>query len=162
LPCETPLRRLEEVLERYVEEGTARLREDLLLQAQVRVDMDAAPALSDHAGGERELRVDRDGPAVADEDPRRHRGEAVPGREQAGSLVERRRDEAAVDDARPALVALVEAEARFVAIRALLRRLRKVDAVEVVAAAPAGGVVVRRDPHSPQTFSNVPSRSSCS
>ena len=45
------------------------------------------------------------------------------------------------------------------AFEALLLRPRQVDSVRTVAAAPAGGIVVRRD-H--QTFSNVPRRSSCS
>ena len=55
--------------------------------------------------------------------------------------------------------ALAEREDGGVAVEALLLRLREADAVRVVAAAPAGGVVVRRDHH---TFSNVPRRSSCS
>jgi hypothetical protein len=44
------------------------------------------------------------------------------------------------------LVARVEAERRLVALGALFGWLRKVDAARVVAAPPAGWVVVRRDP----------------
>jgi hypothetical protein len=51
-----------------------------------------------------------------------------------------------VNEAGSGLVALVEAKAGLVLTRALLRRLRQVDSGRVGAAAPAGGVVVRRDP----------------
>jgi hypothetical protein len=71
--------------------------------------------------------------------------EAVPGDEQAADLVEERRDEAAVDEARPALVALVEREPRLVPVGAFLLGLGKVEADRVVAAAEAGRVVVWRD-----------------
>jgi hypothetical protein len=50
-----------------------------------------------------------------------------------------------VDKPRPGLVALVEAEPTLVRVGALLGRVGQVDAGWVVAAAPAGGVVVRRD-----------------
>ena len=77
--------------------------------------------------------------AVADEDPRRHGRERVPGGEQPDRLVERARDEPAVDDARAALVALVEREVRLVLGQALGGRQRQVQAVRVVPASPARG-----------------------
>ena len=58
-----------------------------------------------------------------------------------------------MDEARPALVALVEREPRLVAVGALAVGLRQVEADRVVAAAEAGRVVVgwdlqRRPPRS--------------
>jgi hypothetical protein len=50
-----------------------------------------------------------------------------------------------MNEPRRGLVALVEAERGLVLRRALLARMRKVDSGRVVAAAPAGRVVVRRD-----------------
>jgi hypothetical protein len=145
-----------------MKKGAARLREQLVVAAQLPVHVDAAATPSDDARGEHELGVDRNGTAVAHEDPRRHRREAVPRREQPARLVERGGDEAAVDDSRAALVPLVEAEAGFVALGSLLGRLRQPDALGVVAAPPTGRIVMRRDPHPSQTFSNVPKRSSWS
>jgi hypothetical protein len=51
-----------------------------------------------------------------------------------------------VDEPGRRLVALVEPEAGLVLNRALLRGMRQMDSGRVVAAAPAGWVVVRRDP----------------
>ncbi|MGH3116669.1 MAG: hypothetical protein ACRDQ2_06050 [Gaiellales bacterium] len=69
----------------------------------------------------------------------------MPRREQAARLVESSGDEAAVDDAGAGLVAAAEGEGRLVTVDPLLLGQRQVDALGVVAAAPAGGVVVRRD-----------------
>jgi hypothetical protein len=71
--------------------------------------------------------------------------EAVPGDEQAANLVEEGSNQPAVDEPRPALVALVEREGRLVPFGALLLGLGKVEADRVVPAAEAGGVVVWRD-----------------
>ena len=50
-----------------------------------------------------------------------------------------------MDEAGSGLVSLVEAEARFVALAAFLGRKGKLNAVWIVAAAPAGRVVMRRN-----------------
>jgi hypothetical protein len=70
----------------------------------------------------------------------------VPGGEEAAGFVERGGDEPAVREPRAGLVTFVEVEARLVALGALLARERKVNPRRIVAAAPAGWVVVRRDP----------------
>jgi hypothetical protein len=136
----------EEVLERDVQEGSPRLGEELVAVAKVAVDVDSAASAVGHPGGESELTVDERGPAVADEDPRGHRRETVPGGEEAAGLVEGRPDEPAVHDPRPGLVALAEGEGGLVALDPLPRRQRKVDAVRILLpATPARGVVVRRN-----------------
>jgi len=48
----------EEVLERHVQEGAASLREDLAVQAEVAVDVDAPPAALGHPRGDLEIAVD--------------------------------------------------------------------------------------------------------
>jgi hypothetical protein len=135
----------EEMLERHVEEGPARLREELGAVAQLRVHVDPAPAAVGHLGGESERAVDEHGPAVADEHARRDGGKAVPRREQAARLVEGSGDETPVDDAGAGLVARSEGEGRLVPVDPLLLGERQVDALRIVAAAPAGGVVMGRD-----------------
>ena len=70
----------------------------------------------------------------------------MPGGEEAAGFVQRRGNEAPVHEPRARLVAFVEAEVGLVSLCALLGGLRKVDSARVVAAAPAGRVVVRRDP----------------
>jgi hypothetical protein len=60
-----------------------------------------------------------------------------------------------VDEARPALVALVEGERGLVAVGALFFRLRELKADRIVTAAEAGRVVVRRD------LQRSPPRSKC-
>jgi hypothetical protein len=139
-----PLRAREEVLERHVEEGPARLGEDFPIQTQVCVDVDSPPAAFRHPGGKRELAVDEHGPAIADEDARGHAREAVPRGEEPARLVQRRADEPAVDDPGRGLVALAERERRLVAVGSFLARQGEVDAVRVVAATPTRMVVVRR------------------
>jgi hypothetical protein len=145
LPGRTALGRLEEVVQRDVEEGTAGLGQDLVSLPQVPVDVEAAASGARDPGADQQLAVDRHRSPVADEDPRRHRREAVPRREQAARLVERGRDKAAVDEPRSALVVLVEAERRLVLGRALARRQWQPEPVRIVAAAPARRVVVRRN-----------------
>jgi hypothetical protein len=139
------LRRGQEVLERNVEERRSRLGEELVSVEEPAVDMRPPATGVRHPGADDELAVDRDRPSVAHEDPRRHGREAVPRREQATGLVERGRDEPSVDEPRPSLVPLVEPEARLVTGRTLLVGMWQMDSGRVVAAAPAGGVVVRRD-----------------
>ena len=117
--------------------------------------VEAAPAILDEFGANRQLPVDVDGALKADRELRRYRGEAVPGGEQTGGFVERSADEATVDEPRAGLVVLAEREGRAVRGRADLGRLRKVDPGWVVAAAPARGVVVRRDAY------RRPPRSKC-
>ncbi len=135
----------EEVLERHVQESAAGLGEDLPVQAEVTVDVDAPPAALGHPRGDAEITVDEHGPAVADEDPGRHGREAVPRGEKAAGLVQRGADEASVHDSRRGLMALAEGEPRLVAVDSLLSGEREVDAVRVVATAPTRRVVVRRD-----------------
>ena len=135
----------EEVLERHVQEGAASLGEDLSVQSEVAVDVDAAPAALGHPSGDGKLAIDEHGPAVTDEDPGGHGREAVPRGEEAARLVQRGADKASVDDPRRSLVALAEGKPRLVAIDALLRRRREVDAVRVVATAPTRRVVVWRN-----------------
>jgi hypothetical protein len=125
------------VLERDVEEGGARLGEYVLPIPEFAVDPDPSPAAVGHPRGHRQELVDQDRPAVADEDPRRHGGEAVPGREEAAGLVERGADDPAVDDPRRGLVALREREGRLVALDSLRGWERKVDAIGIVPAPPA-------------------------
>jgi hypothetical protein len=148
IPGRTSLRRRKEVLERDMEKRTARLGENVadLDVAELGVHVDPAAVAPRQPGGDRQLAADRHGPPVADEDSRRHGGEAVPGGEQAAGLVERGGDEPAVDDAGTGLVVPAEREGRLVALDPLLGRQRKVDALRVLAAAPAGRVVVGRDP----------------
>jgi hypothetical protein len=144
----TAFRRREEVLERDMEKRTARLGEDVpdLGVAELGIHVDPAAVASRQPGGDGELAADRHGPPVAEEDPRRHRGEAVPGGEQAAGLVEGGGDEPAVDDAGARLVLRPEREGRLVPLDPLLGRAREMDAFRVLAAAPAGRVVMGRDP----------------
>jgi hypothetical protein len=135
------------MLERDVQERCTGLGEYLIIAVdQLSVDMGPAAAGVRHPGAHDKLTVDRHRPAVADEDARGDGGEAVPGGEEPARLVERCGDETAVNQPGPCLVALVEAEARLVTLGALLGRKRKANAVRIVAAAPAGWVMVRRDP----------------
>jgi hypothetical protein len=139
------LRCSEEVLERDVQEGGSRLREDLVGMAQVAVDVYAAAVPAGDVRGELEIPVDRHGPAIAHEDAGRHGREAVPRREQTACLVERGGDQPAVRDAGPTLMTVVEAEARAIGGAALDGRGWKPDSARVRSATPARGVVVRRD-----------------
>ena len=134
------------MLERYVEERAARLGQHLVVAQQPPVHMNSPCAHVCHPRAHDELAVDGHGLPVADEDPRGHGWEAVPGGEQPAGLVERGGDEAAVDESGSGLVVLVEAEACFVSLDALLRGERKADPGRMVSAAPALGIVVRRDP----------------
>jgi hypothetical protein len=69
----------------------------------------------------------------------------VPGRQEAAGLIEGGADEPAVDKPRCRLMLLDEGEARLVVGQPLARGDRKVDAGRVLAAAPTGRVVMRRD-----------------
>ena len=150
------------MLERHVQERGPRLGEHLVAVADLRCDPEASSPLARDLGLHEQLGVDVDGPAVAHEDPSRHGRKAVPGREQPAGLVERGRDEPAVDEPRASLMALVEGKPRFVLRQALAGRAWKPDPGGRTAATPAGGVVVRRDyPDVCHTFSKVPNRSSC-
>ena len=129
-----------------MQERGARFRDDLVAVAQVAVHVDPPPAALGHPRGDPELPVDEHRTPVADEDARRHGGEAVPGREQAARLVERGADEPAVDDSGARLVALAEREGRLVALDPFLRRERQVEAARILfPATPARGVMVGRD-----------------
>ena len=146
LPGGTALGAREEVLERHVQEGAARLGEDIPLEAEPAVDMDAPAAAFRHPGRDLQRAVDQDRAPVADEDSRGHAREAVPGRQEPAGLVESSADEPAVHDSGPGLMTRAEGEGRFVAVDPLLRRPREVDAVRVLLpATPACGVMVRRD-----------------
>ena len=145
------------MLERHVKKGAARFGQDLRAVAKLGVHVQAPAAALGHPGGYGELPVDESRAAVADEDTNGHRGEAVPGGEEATRLVQRRANEAAVDDSRPGLVALPEGEGRLVALDSLLRRTRKVDALRVVSAPPARSIVVGRY----SAFYRRPPRSKC-
>ena len=134
------------MLERDVQEGGTRFREDLGAVAKLPVDVDAPPVARRHPGGDRELAVDQNGTAVADEDARRDGREAVPGGEEAARFVERRADETPVDDARGGLMALGERDGCVVAFDPLLARPRQTDPVRVLAAPPARRIVMRRNP----------------
>ena len=136
----------EEVLERHVQEGTARLGEDLALAAQGAVDVDPPPAALRHPRCDLELAVDKDGTAVADEDPCSDGRKAVPRGEQPAGLVQGGSDETAVDDSRTSLVALAEREGRLVALDAFFDGAGKMDPLRVFAAPPTRRIVVRRYP----------------
>ena len=141
----TALGRAEEVLERDVDEGEPRLREQLAGVPELATYVYAPPSLFLDEGAHGERMVDGHGPAVAQEDPPRDDREAVPGRHEPAGLVDERGDEAAVRETGPALMALVKGEGRLVAVRALRVGMGKVEADRIVAAPEAGRVVLRRD-----------------
>ena len=97
------------------------------------------------SGADEQLGVDRDRPAEVDEQSPGHAGEPVPRCEQAARLVERGRHESTVNEARPALVTVVELDVRLVFADPLGLGLAQVDAERVVAATPAGRIMMRRD-----------------
>ena len=134
------------MLERDVEKGAACFGQDLRAVAKLGLHVQAPAAAVGHPGGNGELSVDESRAAVADEDTNGHRREAVPGGEETARLVQRRAHEASVGDSRPGLVALPEGEGRLVALDSLLGGKRKVNALRVVPAPPARGVMVRRYP----------------
>jgi hypothetical protein len=153
LPGSPPLRAREEVLERHVQEGPARLGEDLAFEAEIAVDVDAPTAALGHPRGNLQVAVDEHGPAIAHEDPRGHARETVPRGEEAAGFVQSRADKPAVDDPRPGLMPLAERERRVVAVDPLLCGQGEVKSVRVVAAAPTRRIVVgwdvyRRPPRS--------------
>ena len=138
-----------------MKEHSVRLGQELLAVSKGRRDLDSAAPLGGHARRDPQRAVDRSGPAEADRDPGGHGRKAVPGRKEAAGLVDQCRDEPSVHETGAALVALVEREGRLVAVGSLGLRLREVEADRIVAAAEAGGVVVRRD------LQRMPPRSKC-
>jgi hypothetical protein len=126
---------------------TRRLGEDLAVRSLERAgDVRSAPPLGPDVGPECELRLDRHRAAVAHEQASRHRREAVMRRQEAGSLVERRSDEASVDEPRSGLVPLVEANGageRASVGRDLWFEAERSEPDGTFPAAPAGGVVMR-------------------
>ena len=94
------LGRLEEVLERDVNERQPGLGQQLARLPELSADVHPATFLVLDPGAHRERRVDRDRPPVAEEHPARDRREAVPGRDQPARLVDERGDHAAVRQAR--------------------------------------------------------------
>jgi hypothetical protein len=127
-----------------MEECGSRLGQDFVVVEKPAVDVRAPAARIGHPTADDEVAIDVNGPPVAHEYPRGHGRKAVPGGEQAARLVERGGDEAAVNEPRRRLVALVEPEPCVVLGRPLLARMRQVDS-GWIAAAPAGWVVMRRD-----------------
>src|SRR5581483_4415164 len=139
------LGRREEVLERHVQERRPSLGEHLVAVPQRAVHVEPPSLAAGHLGAYEERPLDRDRPAKADEDARRHGRESVPRGEQPARLVEERRDDAAVDDAGTALVPLVEGAFGLVELDPLALGQRQPEPDRVVAAAVAGRVVLRRD-----------------
>jgi hypothetical protein len=151
----TALGRCQEVLERDVNERHPGLGERLVGVADLAAHVDAPALRLLDAGANDQRAVDRHRPPIVEKHAAGDRREAVPGRDQAARLVEQGGDEAAVDEARRALVALVERESRLVAVGALPVGLRQVEADRVVTAAEAGRLVVGRD------LQRRPPRSKC-
>src|SRR5207244_5068561 len=113
------LRRGEEVLERDVDERGARLGKRRVAVEELAPDADAAPAARLDPRADEQLRVDRNRMAIADEDPRRHGREAIPGGEESAGLVEEGGDEPTVDDPRPALGSLPQVDLGLAQLPAL-------------------------------------------
>jgi len=151
----TALGRLEEVLEGNVNECEPRLGEQLVRVPELTANVHPAALLVADPRANTQRPVDRDRSAVAQEHPAGDRRESVPGRKEAAGLVDQCRDEPSVHETGAALVALVEREGRLVPVGSLGLRLREVEADRIVAAAKAGGVVVRRD------LQRMPPRSKC-
>jgi hypothetical protein len=128
-----------------VDERSARLREDERAVDDLGRDVYAAPSLVLHVGANEELGLDRDRLAELHEETGGQGREPVPGREQPAGLVEGGGDETAVDKPWPCLVLVRELEIGLVLSQAFALRLREVDSGRVVAAAPAGRVVMGRN-----------------
>jgi hypothetical protein len=133
------------VFQRHMQEGRAGLGEHLVPVAKLAVDPDAPAAAVRHPGGYAERAVDENRPRVADEDPRSHRREAMPGGEQAAGLVEGRADASSVGDSRCRLMPVCERELSRVTFDALLGGPGEMDAVRIVPAPPARRIVMRRN-----------------
>ena len=143
------------MLERNVNEREPRLGEQLVRVPELTANVHPAALLVADPRVNTQRPVDRDRSAVAQEHPAGDRREPVPGRKEAACFVDQRRDEPTVHETGTALVALVEREGRLVPVGSLGLRLREVEADRIVAAAKAGGVVVRRD------LQRMPPRSKC-
>jgi hypothetical protein len=137
--------RAEEVLQRHVHEPAFRVGQELLVFPKLAADVHAAPAfvpqLREHFQGAVDVhRLDE-----ADREARGHGRKAVPRREQAAGLVERRANESAVDEPRCGLVLLAERERCAVLAQTLRRGGGEPYAGWIVATAPTARVVVRRN-----------------
>jgi hypothetical protein len=82
--------------------------EQLMIVMELSADVESAVTIVHQRRADREVSLDVYRAPVCDRELSRHRREAVPGREQTGRFVERRGDEAAVDEPRPRLVLLTE------------------------------------------------------
>jgi hypothetical protein len=107
------------VLERHVDERALPVGEELLAVPELAADLEPPPALVLELGRDRESAVDVDRLEEPDREPRRYRRKAVPRREQAARLVERRADQPAVDQPRRGLMLLTEREGCVVRAQAL-------------------------------------------
>src|SRR5205085_3789749 len=138
------LGRVEEPLERDVNERATGLRKNFVAVDDLPGDVDPAAVLVLDSGLNEQFRVDRYWAAKVDEKPAGHCWEAVPGGEQPAGLVERRGDETAMHETRRRLVALVELEIGLVLGQPLALGEPQVDPERVVSATPAGRIMVRR------------------
>ena len=143
------------MFERNVDECEPRLGKQLVRVPELTANVHPAALLVVDPRANSQRHVDRDRSAVAQKHSAGDRREPVPGRKEAAGFVDKRRDEPSVHETGAALVTLVEREGRLVAVGSLGLRLREVEADRIVAAAEAGGVVVRRD------LQRMPPRSKC-
>src|SRR5205809_2170307 len=148
---------LQEVLERDMDERQAGLGQQLVRVPELAAHEDSAASFVLDPRSHRERPVDRDRPPVAEEHASGDGREAVTGRDEPARLVDQRGDHAAVCEPRPALVALVEGEGRFVAVCSLDLGVWEAKSDRVVATPKTGRVVVWRDLHR-SALSASPSR----
>src|SRR6185312_17247907 len=134
------------MLQRNVHKRAASLGEDVVAVDDLTRDVDAPPMFVVDSRPDQEFGVDWHRTPEVHEQPPGDGGEAIPARQQAAGLVQRRGDEASVDEARRRLVTIAELEIGLVLGQALLLGSHQMDPVGVVPAAPARGVVVRRHP----------------
>src|SRR4051794_18354355 len=90
--------RRQEVLEGDVDERRARVGEDVAPVDELAGDVDSAASLVVDVRADQQLGVDLNRPAVVNEEAAGDGRKAVPGGKEAASLVERGRDEPAVDE----------------------------------------------------------------
>jgi hypothetical protein len=102
------------VLERDVDERALGVGEELVPVPELAADFEPPSTLVLELRRDGEGAIDVDGLQEPDREARRDRGEAVPRRKQAASLVERRADEPAVNEPRRGLMLLPEGERRSV------------------------------------------------
>src|SRR5215210_186601 len=135
------------MLQRDVDKRARAFGEQLLRVFELSGDFDPATTLALQHGGDGEGTVDVDRLEKPDREPSGDGGEAVPGREEAAGLVERGADESAVDEAGRCLVLRVECEGRGVRRRTFFARDGESDPGRIVAATPAGRIVMWRNSH---------------